>query len=65
MEITTIPESKIIVNKKNLGVNKMTRKEWKEITKKMVESFPTDTLVNGNFEDKVVIKLLTRFYKAL
>ena len=43
----------------------MTRKEWKEITKKMIESFPTDTLVDGNFEDKVIVKLLMKFYKAL
>lgn len=43
----------------------MTRKEWKEITKKMIESFPTDTLVDGNFEDKVVVKMLIRFYKVL
>jgi len=43
----------------------MTRKEWKEITKKMIESFPSDTLVDGNFEDKVIVKLLIRFYKAL
>jgi len=43
----------------------MTRKEWKEITKKMIESFPTNTLVDGNFEDKVVVKLLMRFYKTL
>ena len=43
----------------------MTRKEWKDITKKMIESFPTDTLVDGNFEDKVIVKLLMKFYKAL
>ena len=33
--------------------------------KKMIESFPTDTLVDGTFEDKVIVKLLMRFYKAL
>jgi hypothetical protein len=43
----------------------MTRKEWKEITKKMIESFPTDTLVDGKIEDKVIVKLLMRFYKTL
>ena len=43
----------------------MTRKEWKEITKKMIESFPTDTLVDGNLEDRVAVKLLMKFYKAL
>jgi len=43
----------------------MTKKEWKEVTKKMIESFPTDTLVDGKFEDKVIVKLLMRFYKAL
>ena len=43
----------------------MTRKEWKEITKKMIESFPTDTLMDGNFEDKVIVRLLIRFYEAL
>lgn len=43
----------------------MTRKEWKEITKKMIESFPTDTLGNGKIEDKVIVKLLIRFYRVL
>lgn len=43
----------------------MTRKEWKEITKKMIESFPTDTLADGKIEDKVVVKMLMRFYKSL
>lgn len=43
----------------------MTRNEWKEITMKMIESFPVDTLENGNFEDKVIVKLLMKFYKAL
>jgi hypothetical protein len=43
----------------------MTRKEWKEVTKKMIESFPTDTLMDGKLEDKVLVKLLIRFYKAL
>lgn len=43
----------------------MTKKEWKEITKKMIEQFPTDTLVDGKIEDKVIVKLLMRFYKAL
>ena len=43
----------------------MTKKEWKDITKKMIESFPTDTLMDGKIEDKVIVKLLMRFYKAL
>ena len=43
----------------------MTKKEWKDIAKKMIESFPTDTLVDGKIEDKVIVKLLMRFYKAL
>lgn len=43
----------------------MNKKEWKEVTKKMIESFPTDTLTNGKFEDKVIVKLLMRFYSVL
>ena len=43
----------------------MNKKEWKEVTKKMIESFPTDTLIDGKLEDKVIVKLLMRFYTAL
>ena len=43
----------------------MDKKEWKAITKKMIETFPTDTLANGSFEDKVIVKLLMRFYSVL
>jgi hypothetical protein len=43
----------------------MTKKEWKEVCKKMIETFPTDTLATGSFEDKVIVKLLMRFYNVL
>ncbi len=43
----------------------MTKKEWKEVTKKMIESFPTDTLIDGKLEDKMIVKLLMRFYNVL
>ena len=43
----------------------MTKKEWKEIAKKMIQSYPTDTLTNGSSEDKVIVKLLMRFYSCL
>ena len=33
----------------------MNKKEWKEVTKKMIESFPTDTLIDGKLEDKVIV----------
>lgn len=41
------------------------KKEWKEVTKKVIQSFPPDTSTNGCFEDKVIVKLLMRFYCAL
>lgn len=43
----------------------MNKKEWKEITKKMIETFPADTMSNGSFEDKIIVKLLMRFYSIL
>lgn len=43
----------------------MNKKEWKEVIKKMIESFPTDTLISGCQEDKIIVKLLMKFYKAL
>lgn len=43
----------------------MTKKEWKEVAKRMITSFPPDTTTNGTFEDKVVMKLLLKFYNAL
>lgn len=43
----------------------MNKKEWKEITKKMIETFPVDTMSNGSFEDKIIVKLLMRFYSVL
>ena len=43
----------------------MNKKELKEITKKMIETFPVDTMTNGPFEDKIIVKLLMRLYSTL
>lgn len=43
----------------------MTNKEWKEVIKRVAQSFPPDTLSNGSFEDKIIVKLLFKFYNAL